>query len=115
MPELEIIGAPQSNFVWVCRIAAAEKGLAVKLDPARPHTPVVDAIHPSGKIPVMRHGDVTLFESRAICAYIDKAFPGPSLIPADAKSAALTVIHAATTMANPCRFQHLPCNGYWLS
>ena len=89
MPELEILGAPQSNFVWVCRIAAAEKGVAVKLTPSRPHTPEVDAIHPSGKIPAMRHGDVTLFETLAICRYIDKAFAGPALVPADAKGAAL--------------------------
>jgi len=37
----------------------------------------------------MRHGDVMLFESKAICAYVDRAFDGPPLIPADAISAAL--------------------------
>jgi glutathione S-transferase len=44
-----------------------------------PHTPEVVAIHPFGKIPVMRHGDVTLAESRAICGYVDRAFDGPAL------------------------------------
>ena len=81
MPELQIIGGPQSNYVRVARIACAEKGVPYTLVPIMPHTPEVDAIHPFGKIPVMRHGDVTLSESRAICFYIDHAFDGPDLVP----------------------------------
>ena len=88
MAQVEIIGAPLSNYVWTTRIACAEKGVPHVLKPARPHTPDVDAIHPLGKIPVMRHGDVTLFESRAICAYLDRAFEGPALVPGDAAQAA---------------------------
>jgi glutathione S-transferase len=83
MPELQIIGGPQSNYVRVARIACAEKGVLYTLVPVSPHTPEVDAIHPFGKIPVMRHGDVTLSESRAICFYIDHAFDGPPLAPQD--------------------------------
>jgi glutathione S-transferase len=88
MPELEIIGGAASNYVWVCRMACAEKGVSYKLTSTMPHTPEVDAIHPLGKIPVMRHGDVTLAESRAICCYIDRAFAGPALLPADIAGAA---------------------------
>jgi glutathione S-transferase len=83
MPELQIIGGPQSNYVRVSRIACAEKGVPYTLVSVMPHTPEVDAIHPFGKIPVMRHGDVTLSESRAICFYIDHAFDGPPLAPQD--------------------------------
>jgi glutathione S-transferase len=83
MPELQIIGAPQSNYVCTTRIACLEKGVPYTLVPAHPHSPEVDAIHPFGKIPVMRHGDVTLSESRAICYYIDHAFDGPPLAPRD--------------------------------
>ncbi len=90
MPELQIIGAPQSNFVWMTRIACAEKGVPYTLVAARPHTPEVDTIHPFGKIPVMRHGDFVLCESRAICSYIDRAFDGPPLVPADPRLAAQT-------------------------
>jgi len=103
MAEIEIIGAPQSNYVWSVRIAAAEKGVAYKYTPARPHTPEVDAIHPFGKIPVMRHGDLELFESRAICAYIDRAFPGPALVPADPRGAALVEqwVSCVNTLVDP--------------
>lgn len=83
MPDLKIIGAPQSNFVWACRIACVEKGVPYDLVAVFPHTPEVDAIHPYGKIPAMRHGDVTLFESRAILYYVDHAFPGAPLAPRD--------------------------------
>jgi glutathione S-transferase len=88
MAELELIGAAQSNFVWTCRMALAEKGVSYNLTSVMPHTPEVVAIHPLGKIPAMRHGDATLAESRAICGYIDRAFDGPALIPADTAKAA---------------------------
>jgi glutathione S-transferase len=83
MAELEIIGGPASNYVWACRIACAEKGVPYKLTAVRPHTPEAVAIHPLGKIPCMRHGEVELAESRAILGYIDRMFDGPRLIPAD--------------------------------
>ena len=56
--------------------------------PERPHSPSVDAIHPFGKIPVMRHGDVELCESKAIATYIDRVFDGPKVIPEDPARAA---------------------------
>jgi glutathione S-transferase len=90
MATLEIIGAPQSNFVRTTRIACMEKGVPYTLTAARPHTPEVNAVHPLGKIPALRHGEVTLCESSAICAYVDRAFDGPPLIPRDAAGAART-------------------------
>src|SRR5260370_8602806 len=88
MPALQLIGAPQSNYVWVSRIACHEKGVPYPLVPVMPHTAEVDAIHPLGKIPALRHGDLTLCESRAICAYIDNAFAGPALVPREPAAAA---------------------------
>src|SRR5260370_39356366 len=88
MYELQIIGAPQSNYVWACRIACGEKGVPYDLVAVFPHTPEVDAIHPFGKIPVMRHGAVELCESRAICRYIDDVFAGPKPVPSDPVKAA---------------------------
>jgi glutathione S-transferase len=90
MSELQIIGAPQSNYVWVVRIACHEKGVPYTLVPVMPHAPEVDAIHPLGKIPALRHGNVTLAESRAICFYIDHMFSGPPLVSRDALEGALT-------------------------
>jgi glutathione S-transferase len=85
----EIIGVPGSIFVRTARIACVEKGVAYTLTPVRPHSPEARAIHPFGKIPVFRHGDLTLSESRAICCYLDMAFPGPPLVPRDPVGAAV--------------------------
>lgn len=89
MSTLEIIGVPFSNYVRSVRMLCEEKGVAYTLTPSRPHTPEVTAIHPAGQVPVARHGDVALFETKGIATYIDKAFPGPKLIPEGPLEAAL--------------------------
>ncbi|MEJ1161528.1 glutathione S-transferase family protein [Prosthecomicrobium sp. N25] len=88
MAKVQIIGAPFSTYVRVCRIVAEEKVIDYDLVAVAPHTPAVDAVHPLGKIPVMRHGDLELFESRAIVGYLDRVFPGPRMIPEDPVAAA---------------------------
>ncbi len=99
MTDLHIIGVPHSNFTWTCRTVCVEKGVPYTFDQVRPHTPEVENINPFGLIPVMRHGEVQLFEARAICTYIDRAFSGPSIVPLDPKKAAVTEqwVSAVTT------------------
>ena len=87
MSGVEILGFPQSNFVWMARIVCAEKGVAATVTPLSPHSPEIDAIHPFGKIPALRHGDFEICETLGLCVYIDRAFDGPKLIPADPKLA----------------------------
>lgn len=89
MSDLEIIGVPFSNYVRSIRMLCEEKGVAYTLTPSRPHSPEVTCIHPAGQVPCLRHGDVALFETKAIATYIDKAFPGPKFIPDDALGAAI--------------------------
>lgn len=47
------------------------------------HKPDYLAINPQGTIPAMTHGDKVLTESSAMMEYIDEAFDGPRLMPAD--------------------------------
>lgn len=90
MSAIEIIGAPQSVYVRAARMALEEKSVPYTLIAAAPHSAQVLALHPFGKIPAMRHGRFVLFESKAIATYVDRAFPGPKLLPDDAKLAAQT-------------------------
>ncbi|CAN7150272.1 glutathione S-transferase family protein [Trinickia sp. LjRoot230] len=80
---IEIIGIQQSNFVRAVRIACEEKSIEYDHYPDRPHSASVAAIHPLGKVPVMRHGEFTLAESWPIVAYLDRIFPGTPMMHAD--------------------------------
>jgi glutathione S-transferase len=86
----EIIGASRSSYTRVVRMVCEEKAIDYTLTEVLVGAREVRAIHPFGKIPVLRHGDYELFESKAIATYLDRVFPGPQLIPADPRDAALT-------------------------
>src|ERR1700758_2235942 len=43
--------------------------------------PAYVAINPMGKVPAIRHGDIVVTESAAICAYLADAFPQARLAP----------------------------------
>jgi glutathione S-transferase len=88
MATVEIIGFAPSTYTRAARMACEEKGVPYELNPKAPHSPEVLAIHPFGKIPVLRHGDFELCESKAIATYLDRAFDGPSLFPTDPHDAA---------------------------
>jgi glutathione S-transferase len=90
MANVEIIGVPRSTYTRAARMVCEEKAIPYELNPATPHSADVTAIHPFGKVPVMRHGDFELCESKAIATYLDLSFPGPKLIPTDPRHAALT-------------------------
>ena len=86
----EIIGSSRSTYTRVVRMVCAEKGIEYEFKEAELGAPEIFAIHPFGKMPVMRHGDVELFESKAIAAYLDRCFPGPTVFPSDPLLGALT-------------------------
>ena len=88
MPKPEILGSARSSYTRVARMVCEEKGIEHTLTETELRAPELFAIHPFGKMPVLRHGDLTLCESKAIATYLDRAFPGPELIPSDPKLAA---------------------------
>jgi glutathione S-transferase len=85
---LEIIGFARSNFVRTVRMVAEEKGVAYEHLPEMPHSDVINALHPLGQIPAMRHDGFELIESMAIAQYIDAVFDGPAMIPSEIKECA---------------------------
>lgn len=83
-----IYGPPQSSYVRSARMTLEEKGVAYDLVSVRPNGDEILALHPWGKVPVLRHGDVTIYETSAIMRYADQVFDGPSLIPDGAEARA---------------------------
>ena len=55
----------------------------------------IAAISPSGRIPVLKAGDLTIWDSLAICEYLADRFPAAKLWPADLTKRALTRAAAA--------------------
>ncbi len=90
MPKPEIIGSARSTYTRVVCMVCEEKAIEYVLTEKPLHAPEILAIHPQGKMPVLRHGDVELFESKAIATYLDRSFPGPSVFPSDPRLAAPT-------------------------
>lgn len=88
MPELVIYGIPQSTYVRSARMAAIEKGVPYRLEPLMPQSEEMKRLHPFGKVPALRHGDFHLYETSAILRYIDEAFDGPKLTPAEPQARA---------------------------
>lgn len=86
MSEVVLYGTPDSVYVRIARLTLAEKGVPYQLvevdvfgDAAARDAHLVR--QPFGKIPAFEHGGFQLYETSAICRYIDEAFPGPSLQP----------------------------------
>ena len=89
MTDVVLYGNAVSTFVRTARMACVEKGVSYDLQPLEFGSEAHLAIHSFGKMPAMRHGDFTLFETSAITRYIDDRFPGPRLQPDDPRERAL--------------------------
>ena len=75
---------PDSAYLWTAMHVADEKGVDYQQVPLAPGSPEHLRLNPFGKMPVLQHGEVVLYETLAIAHYIDRAFDGPALQPADA-------------------------------
>lgn len=86
-------GADYSVYVRIARMALEEKGVDYELVPLDIFaTEGIPAwyleLHPFGRIPAFEHDGFRLFETGAIARYVDEAFDGPALQPADARGRA---------------------------
>ncbi|MDR5868423.1 glutathione S-transferase family protein [Halomonas koreensis] len=86
---VHIVGPQFSTFVRSVQLCCEEKGIPYTLGaevdgrPVTLHSPEHYALHPFGKIPILLHGERRLIETPSICRYLDAAFDGPALQPAD--------------------------------
>lgn len=93
---MDYFGHPFSSYTWKGQIALIEKGAEYRFRPidgdGHPeNVAALTAIWPLQKFPVLKHGDVELFEATIIVDYVDGlCAKGPRLIP-DGRQAALEV------------------------
>ena len=87
---MKIIGSFVSPYVRKVLACLHLKGLSYEIDPITPFfgNDEFRRLSPLCRIPVLIDGDFTTSDSSVICAYIDEAYPGHALLPADPKDRA---------------------------
>lgn len=104
-----VYGPAYSTYARTVRLALEEKGVdydlvEVDLLAGASQTPEHLARQPFGKVPAFEHDGFALYETDAITRYVDEAFPGTDLVPADIKSRArmAQAINIIGGYAYPC-------------
>jgi glutathione S-transferase len=83
-----------SPFAWKVWLVLEHKGIAytpkrLSFDKDETRTPEFLKINPRGKVPAIVDDGFALYESNAICEYLEEKYPQNSLRPMDAKGRAL--------------------------
>ena len=87
---IRIIGSFVSPYVRKVLACMNLKRLAYEVDPITPFygSDEFERLSPLRRIPVLVDGDFHISDSSVICAYLDEAYPGHALLPADPKDCA---------------------------
>jgi len=93
MSNLKLYGFDGSTYVRTVRMLLAEKGASFEQDPVNvlageTHQPAHLERQPFGKVPVIEHDGMKIYETGAIMRYLNEVLPGKSLIPNNAKDRA---------------------------
>ncbi len=85
MTDVAVLGFPRSTFVHIVQLVLTHKGVPFTFRDLEPEmgTAAHLALHPFNRVPILQHGDFTLYETSAIATYVDEAFEGPALQPKD--------------------------------
>jgi glutathione S-transferase len=83
MSDLVVYGFPRSTFVNIVRLVLAHKEVPYTFHDLEPEMgrPSHLALHPFDRVPILKHGDFTVYETSAIVAYVDETFPRLPLQP----------------------------------
>lgn len=94
MTQVQIYSASVCPYAHRTRLTLLEKGVNFQLTEIdlQNKPDWFNAISPYGKVPLIEHGDNTLWESTIINEYLDEVFPEPPLMPKDAGQRAIARI-----------------------
>jgi glutathione S-transferase len=83
-----VYGFPRSTFVNIVRLILTHKDVPYTFHDLETVMGKQEhlTLHPFNRVPILRHGDFTVYETSAIVSYIDEAFAGPKLTPADVRA-----------------------------
>jgi glutathione S-transferase len=90
MSDVTVYGFQVSTYVNVVRLVLTHKGVPFDFHDLESEMGGEGhlALHPFGRVPILRHGDFHLYETAAIIAYADETFDGPSLTPSEPRKRA---------------------------
>src|ERR1700751_1847074 len=91
MSEFIVHSVPGRPFGRAVLATLEEKGASSRLaavGPGGSRSAEHLARHPFGRVPVLEHGGLMLYETQAILRYLDRVLPEPALTPTDPKRAA---------------------------
>jgi glutathione S-transferase len=90
MTDVVVLGFPRSTYVHIVRLVLTHKGIPYTFRDLEPEMGSAShlALHPFDRVPILQHGDFTLYEASAIATYVDEAFEGPPLQPKDVRARA---------------------------
>ena len=93
MTEVTLFGFPRSVYVQMAGIVLTHKEVPYAFHDLETemNAPSHIALHPFERVPILRHGEFTVYETSAIVSYIDDAFDGPKLTPSDPQTKARMV------------------------
>jgi glutathione S-transferase len=91
MSEFVVHSVPGSPYGRAVFATLEEKRANYRLVPVTPETAKGEphlSRHPFGRVPVLEHGDLMLYETQAILRYLDRVLTAPALTPVAPQAAA---------------------------
>jgi len=81
---------PDRLYVNIVRLILTHKDVAYSFQDLEPVMGQREhlALHPFNRVPILKHDDLTVYETSAIASYVDEAFGGPRLTPQDVRERA---------------------------
>ena len=76
-----VFGFPRSTFVQIVRLVLTHKNVSYTFRDLEPEMgkPTHLALHPFNRVPILQHGDFTVYETSAIVNYVEETFDSVAL------------------------------------
>src|SRR5262245_57867034 len=90
MSDLVVYGFPRSTFVNIVRLVLTHKEVTYTfhdLETGMGKSSLIE-LHLFNRVPILRYGDCTIYETSAIVSCLEESFPKPALQPSSVRDRA---------------------------